>query len=316
MARVKNRYMKSTRRVKRSRNMSRRVNRSRRVNKSRRVNHSRKKSRRLSKKGGAGASDVVASDSVSDAGSLHSAISNGDINKVIMVLGTGADINKANSSGLTPLQNAILLKNDDIAEFLILNGAEVNTVSSHSSPFIPLHSALLNKNINIAKLLISNGADTDKVYVSGKTPIELAFDAHLFDTVKLAVEHSKIWNSIEDFMESISVKDPEDPYRLLGVNRDASGVDIKRAYERLTGVIRQKRLKYEMEQRNMGSANEDLMLQAYAKEENDLNDAQQAYNVLINPRKRQEYDERWPTYRSDIIKADPTKHPSLAKRIN
>src|SRR3712207_5877342 len=65
-----------------------------------------------------------------------------------------------------------------------------------------------------------------------------------------------------------------DPYELLGVSREASGEDVRRAYRRLA-------------RKHHPDANPDD-----PRAEERFKEIQQAYEVLSNPEKRRNYDER------------------------
>ena len=74
-----------------------------------------------------------------------------------LLMKAGADVNKADDQGLTPLIHAVSTGNDACAELLIQGGANVNAVDSTGST--ALIKAALHGNYKCLKLLLGAGAD-------------------------------------------------------------------------------------------------------------------------------------------------------------
>uniref|UniRef100_A0A6B2KX04 Uncharacterized protein n=1 Tax=Arcella intermedia TaxID=1963864 RepID=A0A6B2KX04_9EUKA len=90
-----------------------------------------------------------------------------DPSLVKKLIEAGADINKTNSFGFTPLHSACSVENITIVELLLEHKADPNIPNIKN--FYPLHSALSLKNASLVKLLIKAGADTSKPFPSSGT---------------------------------------------------------------------------------------------------------------------------------------------------
>ena len=133
----------------------------------------------------ANGADVNASDTVLGDTPLHYAVwtkmdSKRQLATAKLLIEAGADVNKQNSSGETPL---FLASTPEAARFLIAHGAEVNV--RDEGGMTPLHSA---RSKEIAAVLLEAGADISARDNDGLTPlmIALAFDRSL-DLVEFLV---------------------------------------------------------------------------------------------------------------------------------
>ncbi len=86
----------------------------------------------------------------------------------------GADVNTPSDNGFRvfPIHSAVAGDHAQIARMLMDNGAEVNV--AQSSGVTPLHSAAQNGNIELIILLLEKGADVDVRMEGGKLPSDLA----------------------------------------------------------------------------------------------------------------------------------------------
>ncbi|XP_037537689.1 ankyrin repeat and SOCS box protein 10 [Nematolebias whitei] len=108
---------------------------------------------------------------------LHVAARNGLLGHVELYLRYGADVNKQNDEGLTPLNAACsqpqeareLERYFRVCQTLLLAGADVQTVDQdrHS----PLHMACKNANPDVADLLLANGASVNNMDYDGEAPM-------------------------------------------------------------------------------------------------------------------------------------------------
>jgi hypothetical protein len=92
----------------------------------------------------------------------------GYYNLIKLLISDGADINKDDADGRTPLEHATKTNNVDAIKFLISNGADVNKANSYGRT--PLDYAIKKNNVDMIKFLISNGAkvfDIDDLFTSG-----------------------------------------------------------------------------------------------------------------------------------------------------
>lgn len=120
---------------------------------------------------------------------LHSAVYDNNKEMVELLITNGADVNKANNDGWTPLYCAVWNNRKEIAELLIAKGADVNKATINSRT--PLHSAVYNNSKEIVELLLLHGADVNKVDDKGKTLLQIAEEKKYIDIVAILEEYIK-----------------------------------------------------------------------------------------------------------------------------
>jgi quinoprotein dehydrogenase-associated probable ABC transporter substrate-binding protein len=110
---------------------------------------------------------------------LDNAVLAFDKGRVTFLLGKGADVNKLDDQGYTPLHTAVRNRNSDIAALLLEHGADPNLPDSDGAT--PLVHAINRNHVPSVKLLVEKGADIGKVDREGYTPLEFAIgDDKLF----------------------------------------------------------------------------------------------------------------------------------------
>ncbi|XP_059145822.1 protein phosphatase 1 regulatory subunit 12C-like [Physella acuta] len=95
------------------------------------------------------------------------------------------DINGLDTSGLTPLHNAVLEGNLAAVKLLIQHGADVN--KKDVDTWTPLHAACANGEADIARYLLSKGASKDIKTNDGERPLDLC-DARDFSVISVMLE--------------------------------------------------------------------------------------------------------------------------------
>lgn len=100
---------------------------------------------------------------------LHIAVEKNNMDIALLLLAAGADINAADSKGITPLIQAIYKEHLPLAEMLIKKGADVNRRSKSGET--ALHPATYHGNLAIVKQLLMKGADVN-VEADGYSPID------------------------------------------------------------------------------------------------------------------------------------------------
>lgn len=121
-------------------------------------------------------------------GELAWAIAYGQTDKVRKLLRKGADVNKDNEDGTTPLGWAVQEGHWDIIQLLLSYGADINAMDEHGQT--SLYQAAADGNRELVEYLLDNGADID-LSGDGMTPLIIAscyFDSNQLETVKLLVE--------------------------------------------------------------------------------------------------------------------------------
>lgn len=103
---------------------------------------------------------------------LHIVVQRRDATWTKFLLDRGADPNKADKRGTTPLAIAANLGFIDGVEMLLKRGARVDGVNSAGET--PLISAVHRRDIAMVRLLLKNGASLDKTDNSGRSAREYA----------------------------------------------------------------------------------------------------------------------------------------------
>ncbi len=101
------------------------------------------------------------------------AAKNNDVILLKLLLDAGADKDKADKYGLTPLHYAARSGYSECVKLLIKAGANVNYAPGREK-VTPLHSALRDNQIECVKLLLAAGADKNKADLYGNTPLHWA----------------------------------------------------------------------------------------------------------------------------------------------
>ena len=105
---------------------------------------------------------------------LHIAASGNDLQKVVLLLEKGAEVNARNTDGKTPLMFAARgSSTPEIVALLIEKGAEVNARNTNS--WTPLMFAAENSSTpEIVQLLLEKGAEVNARNTAGYTPLKFA----------------------------------------------------------------------------------------------------------------------------------------------
>lgn len=119
---------------------------------------------------------------------LHDAVDEGQIELAKFLIENGADVNRKDVSGVTPLLSATWLDEekkvfrDELIKLLLDNGADVNIVSNDK--IAPLHRAVFIHDPKLVDTLREHGADMNVQDQSGDTPLHWAVWNHKNDIVK------------------------------------------------------------------------------------------------------------------------------------
>ena len=118
--------------------------------------------------------------------SLNDAVHFNDIVLIKGLIDAGADVNRKDKLGETPLHVAVVEGYKEIASMLIENGADVNAGDIRG--LTPLHAAAWRGYRDIVILLIANGADINARDKDALTPLHTAALAGREQTVVLLIE--------------------------------------------------------------------------------------------------------------------------------
>ena len=106
---------------------------------------------------------------------LHDAALEGDVERVRQLLDQGADPNRKNATGYTPLQLAARSGRSASVEALLDAGAELDVRDSHGNT--PLGMSMFSTTgdaVATVGLLLERGADPDSKNNAGETPRHLS----------------------------------------------------------------------------------------------------------------------------------------------
>ena len=113
--------------------------------------------------------------------SFDIAATNNHLHVVQYLLEQGADMEKSDMYGNTPLLHAANLGHLEITRYLLEQGADRDKVADDG--FTPLHAAVGNGQLETAKLLMIYGADLNAKNNSGELPIDIA----VYEEIKQAI---------------------------------------------------------------------------------------------------------------------------------
>ncbi|MGP8232765.1 MAG: quinoprotein dehydrogenase-associated putative ABC transporter substrate-binding protein [Methylovirgula sp.] len=103
---------------------------------------------------------------------FSNAVTAGSVDRAAFLLSKGADPNKPDDEGETPLINAVQAQNTDLVKLLLDHGAKLNARDANG--MTALLEAVLRDDVVTIKLLASHGADLDERTPDKATPLALA----------------------------------------------------------------------------------------------------------------------------------------------
>ena len=98
----------------------------------------------------------------------------------------GADVDKATSSGPTPIATAANGGHLAVVRYLVARGADVDKARATSTT--PLHGAARHGFLDVVRYLVEQGADVDKAAFEGQVPLLVAAEAGYLPVVQYLVE--------------------------------------------------------------------------------------------------------------------------------
>ena len=114
----------------------------------------------------------------------------GDFDAARLLLDTGADVNRADEYGMTPLYIACAKGHVNVARLLLDNGAAVDRANSFNG-WTPLFIACWNGRVAAARLLLEKGAEVDRTNEDGETALDAAKYQGHSAVVALLKKHRK-----------------------------------------------------------------------------------------------------------------------------
>lgn len=128
---------------------------------------------------------------------LATLIQAGDTKPALQQIQAGADVNRAQPDGTTPLIWATNRGDEDIAEALIGKKADVNAANQFGAA--PLTEAARKGNAHLVKMLLDAGAKVDTANPDGETALMAAISTGDVATVKTLIDAGANVNAIEQF---------------------------------------------------------------------------------------------------------------------
>jgi ankyrin repeat protein len=140
---------------------------------------------------------------------LHAAAARTMPNIVKMLLDAGADINKEDNDGRTPLITAISLDNIDMVKFLIANGADINMINRNNET--PLYIAATLSNTKVIKLLFSHPSFQNPKIHNSKTVIDLAREGRFWPKINKLILNEAEYRERNIFNNAAGLKPGSEP---------------------------------------------------------------------------------------------------------
>lgn len=117
---------------------------------------------------------------------LSNALVANDAERIKFLVGKGADVNKPDLQGWTPLTNAARQRHDETIELLIELGADPNKYDDNG--ITPLAAALMRDHVPSIKALVENGADLEEPGQDEFRPLALALAEKKYEAAKALMD--------------------------------------------------------------------------------------------------------------------------------
>ncbi len=124
----------------------------------------------------------------------------GDLAAIRELLRQGADVNTAQSDGMTALHWAATRDDDELARALLYAGATVRA-TTRLGGYAPLHLASRGGNAVVARLILEAGADPNLFTTTGATALHFAADSDAAEMVRILVEYGADVDTRDTFAE-------------------------------------------------------------------------------------------------------------------
>ena len=145
----------------------------------------------------AGAAALVLAQAAKSPKDLATLIQAGDTKLALQQIQAGADVNRAQPDGTTPLIWAANLGDAEIAAALIAKKADPNAANQFGAT--PLTEAARKGSARVVKMLLDAGARVDSANPDGETALMAAIGAGEVATVKTLIDAGANVNTIEKF---------------------------------------------------------------------------------------------------------------------
>jgi ankyrin repeat protein len=134
---------------------------------------------------------------------LADSIQAGDRKTALALIDEGADVNKPQADGTTPLQWATYRVDQELVQRLLKKGAKANVANRYGAS--PLHEAVRVGNASLVGLLLEAGADANAANEDGQTALMLAARTGNVAVAELLVRRGADVNRRERFKDQSAV---------------------------------------------------------------------------------------------------------------
>ncbi|HET9830386.1 MAG TPA: ankyrin repeat domain-containing protein [Vicinamibacterales bacterium] len=134
---------------------------------------------------------------------LADRIQSGDRRAALAMLDAGADVNRAQPDGSTPLHWAAYRVDQELVQRLLKQGAKANVVNRYGAS--PLAEAVRVASVPLVGMLLEAGADANLANEDGQTPLMLAARTGNVGVAELLLKHGADVNRREQFHDQSAV---------------------------------------------------------------------------------------------------------------
>jgi ankyrin repeat protein len=134
---------------------------------------------------------------------LAELIQNGERAAALAAIEDGADVNRAQGDGTTPLHWAIYKVDRELVAELLDRGAKADVTNKYGSS--PLSEAVKLGDLELVEQLLDGGADVESPNGDGQTALMLAADVGSLDVAKLLVERGADVNAKEAWRDQTAL---------------------------------------------------------------------------------------------------------------
>jgi uncharacterized protein len=128
---------------------------------------------------------------------LATLIQAGDTKQALAQIQAGADVNRAQPNGTTPLMWAVYRTDYEVAQALLARKANVNVANQFGAT--PLTEAARQPNARLVKMLLDAGAKADSANPDGETALMMAISGGDLSVVQMLVNAGANVNTVEKF---------------------------------------------------------------------------------------------------------------------
>jgi ankyrin repeat protein len=125
------------------------------------------------------------------------AVINGQNGVLALLIAKGADLNKPNATGLTPLHNAAMRDNVEAARMLLDASVDKNQANALDRGKMALHYAAIYEGLNVAALLLDRGVDINVLCGIKASPVIWAAYSGTLKSVKFFVSRGAVLNIVD-----------------------------------------------------------------------------------------------------------------------